>query len=441
MALEGIFTFMRRSLFLFLLGVFPLLLTAQEFSRSTPKLKIMDLDYPEYSKQFTSTDSPLKYFRTLIGDTIMFRGSTNRKDFLKSDTLWLKPGAKKPVEGKHYKITKHYKTSDNDYTTPNQYVYNRPWVIIACDEGRDNSFLSSKYETMTLKDAETGDVIRWQYLFDYKFSKDIDVVDLTKSREITQFLKKQTLYDRVGNDFKEIKVVNALMTIKSDYFIDLTTAVLFSDNSTYVFPNKTYDYKKVIYNESGKTRVMDGLKNSGHYNLVLSKVQKPANSQIRYGKMQTVSGESVTKYSYVDNFISIIWIAGTTEFSFNLENKSGNSLKIEWDEGSYIDISNSASRIFHSGVKYTDRDKSMPATVVPNGTSVDDVVLPTNLTSFSSGDWHSSPLISNNRTYDPNKVGKTVKVLLPISVKGVVNEYTYIFKVEWVWEHPELRNE
>ena len=421
--------------------LFPLFLNAQTFDRYTPKLKIIDLDYPEYSKQFTSTDSPLKYFKTLIGDTIMFRGSSDRDDFLKTDTIWLKNGAKKPVEGKHYKITKHYKSIDNDYTTPSKYIYDRPWVVVSCDEGKDGSYFPKKYETMTLKDVETGDNIRWRYLYDYNFSKNIDVLDLTKSREITQFLKKETLYDRIGNDFKEIKVVNALMTIKSDYFIDLTTAVLFSDDSTYVFPNKAYDYKKVIYNENGKTKVMDDLKNSGHYNLVLSKVQKPTNSQIRYGKMQIVSGESVTKYSYVDNLISIIWVAGTTEFSFNLENKSGNSLKIEWDEGSYIDLSNSASRIFHSGVKYIDRDKSMPATVVPNGTSVDDVVLPTNLTSFSSGDWHSLPLIPNNRIYDPNKVGKNVKILLPISIKGVVNEYTYIFKVEWVWEHPELRNE
>ena len=266
-------------------------------------------------------------------------------------------------------------------------------------------------------------------------------MNISKSREITQFLKKQRLFDRIGDEFKEIKVVNAYMTIKSDYFLNVVTSVLFDDNNTYVFPQKTYDYSKVIYNETGKARVMNTLKNSGHYNLVLSKVEKPKNPQVRYGKMQTVSGDNVTKYSYVDNFISIIWVAGTSEFSFSLQNKSGNSLKIEWDEGSYIDLSNSASRIFHSGVKYTDRDKSMPATVVPNGTSVDDVVLPTNLTSFSGSNWHSSSLIPNNRTYDPNKVGKTVKVLLPISVRGVVNEYTYIFKVEWIWEHPELRND
>ena len=437
MALEGMLKIMRRSLFLILMGMLPLLLNAQEKNQ----LKIMDLDYPEYSKQFGTTDNPSKYFKTMIGDTIIFKGTSNREDFLRPDTLWIKPNAKKPVEGKHYRITKHYKTTDNDNTTPAQFIYEKPWIIVSYEEGRDNSFLSRKYECLVLRDAESGDLIKWQYLFDYNFSKNIDIVNVSKSREITQFLKKQTLYNRIGDEFKEIKVVNASMTIKSDYFLNVVTSVLFSDNNTYVFPKKTYDYSKVIYNETGKTRVMNALKNSGHYNLVLSKVEKPKNPQVRYGKMQTVSGENVTKYSYVDNFISIIWVAGTSEFSFNLQNKSGNSLKIEWDEGSYIDLSNSASRIFHSGVKYTDRDKSMPATVVPNGTSVDDVVLPTNLTSFSGSDWHSSSLIPNNRTYDPNKVGKTVKVLLPISVRGVVNEYTYIFKVEWIWEHPELRND
>ena len=131
---------MRRSIFLILMGVLPLLLYAQEKNQ----LKIMDLDYPEYSKQFGTTDNPSKYFKTMIGDTIIFKGASNREDFLRPDTLWIKPNAKRPIEGKHYRITKHYKTTDNDNTTPAQFIYEKPWVIVSYEEDRDNSFMSRK---------------------------------------------------------------------------------------------------------------------------------------------------------------------------------------------------------------------------------------------------------------------------------------------------------
>ena len=146
----------------------------------------------------------------------------------------------------------------------------------------------------------------------------------------------------------------------------------------------------------------------GHYNIALSKVVKPQNAQIRYGKMTTVTDQdkSVTKYSYVDNFISIIWLATDIGFNFSLENKSGNSLKVEWDESSYIDMNNSPSRVFHNGVKYVDRDKSQPATVVPNETTLEDFVLPSNLTDYkekafysTDKEWISDPLIKNPDVY------------------------------------------
>ena len=88
-----------------------------------------------------------------------------------------------------------------------------------------------------------------------------------------------------------------------------------------------------------------------------------------------------------------------------------------------------------------DKDKSMTPTVVPTGSYVEDIIVPANHISFIGSDWYTSPLITNNALYDPKKIGKTIKLLLPISIKGVINEYIFIFKVDWAWDYPELRTE
>lgn len=174
---------MRKTFLVLFSSLISLLLSAQEYNRDTPKLKITDLDYPEYSKQIRTTDNPSNYFKTMIGDTIIFKGTSNREDFLRPDTLWIKPNAKKPVEGKHYRVTKHYKTTDNDNTTPAQFIYEKPWIIVSYEEGEDDSVLW-KYECLVLRDAESGELIKWQYLSDYKFSENIDIVNVSKSREV-----------------------------------------------------------------------------------------------------------------------------------------------------------------------------------------------------------------------------------------------------------------
>ena len=57
---------------------------------------------------------------------------------------------------------------------------------------------------------------------------------------------------------------------------------------------------------------------SGHYISVLSKVEKPSNPSIRYGKTTTVEDKNITKYSYVDNVIDILIFGGSKQFDFIL---------------------------------------------------------------------------------------------------------------------------
>jgi hypothetical protein len=148
----------------------------------------------------------------------------------------------------------------------------------------------------------------------------------------------------------------------------------------------------------------------------------------------------VTKYSYEDGLIKIVWLPLSTQFSFSLTNKSDHSIKIIWDEAVYVNENGSSLKIFHSGVKYIDRGNSQPPTIVVKGAKLDDNIMPTDNVQFSSGNyggWYELPLFKNKASsaeelnvFKSIYLGKVVKVLLPIKIEETTNEYLFTFKIE-----------
>lgn len=404
---------------------------------------IKGLDTSDLTCEFNSSNSPISFFKTLIGDTIEFEGRGAREDFLKADTVWIKKGVKKPKLGKHFYISKHYKGGSSfDYEkTPGEYIYNQPWIIKNVIETVNyESYPCNKVERLIIENINTHDVVQWQYREVRGFSTEkIQVVDFSRSKSLKSSLTKLSLFEEKGATFNPVKITDVSYRINVDYFVSAITSVCIDNKKWYNVDNSSYERATTLFTEKSKESELNKLKDAGSYYLELYKVQKPANSKIRYGKTKTISDNSVTKYSYEDNYLSIVWIPQEKGFYFILKNKSGNSIKIVWDDASYMGVDNSASRVFHNGVKYIDKDKAQPATIVPNGATVEDVVSPTDKVSWSGSSWYTDPLLYG---YDNGlKAGKTVKVLLPISVKGVENEYTFVFKVKWSYTHPELQND
>ena len=168
------------------------------------------------------------------------------------------------------------------------------------------------------------------------------------------------------------------------------------------------------------------------YKVRLREVEQPENVKEQYSKSKiTIFAEDYEpKNSYEDDFIKIIWLPDLTEFSFTLENKLDNSIKIIWDEAVYIDEDNSSLKVMHSGVKYEDREKAQPLTVIAKKTKINDLVIPVdnihyvNPSKYSSGFWRELPLFSVQKSAE-----KTVKILLPIQIQETINEYIFSFKI------------
>lgn len=180
----------------------------------------------------------------------------------------------------------------------------------------------------------------------------------------------------------------------------------------------------------------------GYYNVGLKEVERPEDSSKRYGEFEitTLEEGGKTKYAYEDEVIKIYWLPSTTQFNFVLENKSSNSVKVIWDEAAYVDIKGSTQRVMHSGVKYTERNNSQPPTIVLKNAKVDDLILPTENVYYVSGQyggWRTAPLFPTSAQTKEDldlaiksTVGGTVKILLPIQIEDVVNEYIFSFEIK-----------
>lgn len=88
---------------------------------------------------------------------------------------------------------------------------------------------------------------------------------------------------------------------------------------------------------------------------------------------------------------SIVGTLGSTQVGITVENNSDQPIEIVWNESSFIDIGRSAKRIFHSGVKYANRNEAQPNTIIPPLAKVNDVVIPENV-HFAEREWLKTPL-------------------------------------------------
>ena len=178
------------------------------------------------------------------------------------------------------------------------------------------------------------------------------------------------------------------------------------------------------------------------YAVGLNSVESPADAKQQFGETKVVNftEADLTKYRYEDDYIDIVWFVGSKQFNFVLKNKSGHTLKINWDDISFVDINGRVGRVMHSGVKYTDRNNSQPATTIPKGASISDLLLPTDNVYYVSGQyggWRERYLIPCvYQTPDEfNKeastyVGKSMTIMMPVIIENVQNDYTFTFNID-----------
>lgn len=182
---------------------------------------------------------------------------------------------------------------------------------------------------------------------------------------------------------------------------------------------------------------------SGKYISLLAEVEKPSNSEIRYGETMTIPSENgISKFTYKDNVIDIMIFADRSNFNFVLQNISESSIKIVWDEAVFVNFDGSTEKVMHKGIKFSEKNGAQPATTIIKNAKWEDTVTPTHLvyyreaTKYIEGGWDTYSMYPREKGLKPGQI----KLMLPIQIKDVINEYVFIFDIQYVFNHPERLN-
>ena len=97
---------------------------------------------------------------------------------------------------------------------------------------------------------------------------------------------------------------------------------------------------------------------------------------------------------FEDSVITVDFSISQKQISFVMKNKSAHTIKINWDETLFIKFG-TPGKVMHSGVKYTERNNSQPMSIIPSGTSHEDIILPTENVYWRDGYYsqYSSDLV------------------------------------------------
>lgn len=137
----------------------------------------------------------------------------------------------------------------------------------------------------------------------------------------------------------------------------------------------------------------------------------------------TYQDSSLVANTFQDSLISIQFLPQHNQIEFTLNNISNKTLKIIWDETTFVNEFGEAGRIMHSGVKFNERNNSQPASVIPPGTKITDLVAPTDKVYMGAYGW-SQDYIFNKSVNDG-----IIKVVMPIEIDGSIKSiYTFDFR-------------
>jgi len=145
---------------------------------------------------------------------------------------------------------------------------------------------------------------------------------------------------------------------------------------------------------------------------------------------------------YKDDKIDISFSAITDNVNFNalgfkLVNETDKTLKINWDEVSFV-LSGKAGRVIHKGVELRDKDKAQVPTIIPVNSYWSDFILPVNNIYVISDSWNTYPILRNNtgkfEKWNNSIKGKTFSLYLPIYYGDEKIDYNFDFVIHGVTE-------
>lgn len=398
-----------------------------------------------------------QYQQNYVGQTVMYIPASNGPSY--DDKTEFKGALNSPytilkITGDNKRITftlqevgtkskiKFVANNQNEYYSYGKYTY------CITDKASVPLLLKDKFDQA--KKESVGKTINEKY----------EVVDLIMAASVDENNKYPVAYYVIKNKdnneqykFQTDKAKEYCQILGTKYTNDLAKAnytvvnVIQKKSESYPYNQATYYTVKSsisgkTYDVPASTAKTECFKEdlSGHYISILASVEKPSDSSKRYGKTTTVEDKDkgITKYSYIDDIIEILIFGTSKQFSYELKNVGTSSIKVIWNEAAFVDFKGSTSKIMHIGTKYSQKESDQPSTTIIKSAKIEDVAVPIVNVRYSDilKEWVEDSMYPTNVVDKPGQL----RLMLPIQVKEVVNEYTFVFDVKYVYDHPELVN-
>lgn len=193
---------------------------------------------------------------------------------------------------------------------------------------------------------------------------------------------------------------------------------------------------------------------AARYGASLVEVSRSTATKQRYGAASAITLGDSSRYTFEDGLVAVQIGVIHNAFRLNVRNKGDQSIKLIWDETSFIDLDGTLSRVMHIGVKYVDRNSSQPPTVIPAQQRLADDLFPTNRVWYRppsprlAAGYQNGPLLKpayagsvvqagepvpaapdSFTTAVRSQVGRRFAIVIPFEAGGVKNEYTFWFRV------------
>lgn len=141
--------------------------------------------------------------------------------------------------------------------------------------------------------------------------------------------------------------------------------------------------------------------------------------------------------NFTDADVSIWFEFTRFEFAITITNRSEDQpITIDWDKISYVDVWGKSHRIVHKGIRYIERDRPQPPTVIPPKAQIEDILVPSDYVEFNSSRYSRSSWERREMFEKPERGayyhGKTFSIFMPLQIGEQTKNYNFGFRISIV---------
>lgn len=297
-------------------------------------------------------------------------------------------------------------------------------------KGSKNDYFSDKI-TIVLKDRFDKKIKVKTYA---RLANDFPLlfIDDFESSKATFPLLHKSFSDPILKGCYEISDVKIAQCPDRDRVKEIAYVVKNNEiHDSFVFP--VYRADNVNYEKLILRRIKSML--SGYSQGKLAQVLKITNNKKQYLDINETDISGKAYGVFEDNLVCIAIRPDYNNFIFSIQNRSDKTLKVLWDEATYVNPYGSSSKIIHKGIRYINMDDEQTPSTIISGSFISDIALPTCNVHYSNygNDWIVKSLLPDV----PTKETSQVRLMLPIRYGNFTVEYVFIFDVNYKFAHPE----